>query len=202
MTDLFLGKSKLTFASFFPKELANKGPWQQKYRESHLSSVQVWKGCQIGKMDVCVCCAHMYMAPCLWNTGWVLEREHLSFRNSNLSFWKMGRKNCWNCVAALFSLTPLGKSACCVQFNWKLTWNILVWVSSLQMSAHTYNESRTTWEFERVYIHSSGTEFHFYKCCSHHLECTSSLFAPGMLHSCWSWGSKMSSMGTLFTEKY
>lgn len=130
------------------------------------------------KKDVC-----MYMAQCLWDTAWVLEREHLSFRNSNLSFWKMGRKNCWNCVAALFSLTPLGKSAYYVQFHWKLTWNKLVWESSLQMSAHMYNESRSTWELESVDMHFPEMEFRFYKCCSHHLEGLSSLFAPGMLHS-------------------
>lgn len=54
MTDLFLGKSKSTFASFFPNQLANKGPWQQKYRECHLSSIPAWKRCQKAKIYVCV----------------------------------------------------------------------------------------------------------------------------------------------------
>lgn len=132
---------------------------------------------------VCVLCTYVYGLAFVEH--WASFRTGtLSFRNCNLSFWKMGSKNCWNCVAALFSLTPLGKSAYYVQCNWKLTWNKLVWVSSLQMSAHMYNESWTTWEFESVAIHSSEMAFHFYKCCSHHPECTSSLFAPGMLHSC------------------
>lgn len=44
-----------------------------------------------------------------------------------------------------------------VQFNWKLTWNKLIWVSSLQMSTHAHNYFRSTWEFQSVYIHFSET---------------------------------------------
>lgn len=57
MTDLFPGKSTLAFASFFSNQLANKGIWQQKYRDIHLSNILVWKRCQKAEMNGCVLCA-------------------------------------------------------------------------------------------------------------------------------------------------
>lgn len=65
MTDLFLGRSKSTFASFFFNQLANKGPWQQKYRDSHLSSVPVWKRCQKTKKYVSGLCTHTHTHICI-----------------------------------------------------------------------------------------------------------------------------------------